>query len=93
MTGAPWVLVSVSAGVMVLNYSEAVAVNSIAEEYRYIAARSCPVCGGRWQVRVQALVEDAQGHYYDRLAVVCQQCNRGHAFLFGVDALFAGSQG
>jgi hypothetical protein len=78
---------------MVLNYSEAVPVIRVAEEYQYIAAHSCPTCGGQWQVRTQALLEDAQGHHYDRLAVVCQRCHRGHAFLFGVDALFTGSNG
>jgi hypothetical protein len=89
----PRAFVSVSVGVMVLNYSEAAPVNSVAEEYKYIAAHPCPVCGGQWRVRMQALLEDAQGHHYDRLAVVCQQCNRGHAFLFGIDALFSGLRG
>jgi len=78
---------------MVVNYSEAVPVVSVAQEYKYVAAHSCPTCGGQWKMRAQALLEDAQGHHFDRLAVVCQQCNRGHAFLFGIDALFPGSRG
>ncbi len=75
---------------MTLDYGEAVCVTCASEEYEYILAHLCPSCGGRWKVRMQALLKDAEGHHYDRVDVICRQCRQRRAFLFDVDAFFHG---
>ncbi len=77
---------------MTLNYGEAVCVACASEEYDYIRAHACPSCGGRWKVRMQALLKDADGHHYDRVDVICRQCGQRRAFLFDIDAFFQGSR-
>ncbi len=73
---------------MLPDYNEAVAVNRISDEYAYISVRPCPVCGGRWKVRMQALLQDAQGRHYDQLDVMCSQCGARKAFLFDIGSVF-----
>ncbi len=73
---------------MLPSFDEAVPVNRVADEYAYIGAHPCPTCGGRWKVRMQALMKDAQGHHYDRVDVACVQCGECKAFLFDVTCLF-----
>ena len=73
---------------MPLDYNAAIPVNSIREEYDYLAAHPCPRCGGRWKVRVQALLHDAQGRHYDRVDVACSQCGERTVFLFDIQSLF-----
>ncbi|MGQ9493613.1 MAG: hypothetical protein ACUVR2_07600 [Anaerolineae bacterium] len=70
------------------DYSDAIPVKSVYEEHIYLAMHPCPVCGGRWKIRVQALLQDAQGRHYDRVDVICRQCGERKAFLFDVHALF-----
>lgn len=74
---------------MSFDYREAIPVSSIREEYDYLAAHPCPLCGGRWKVRVQALLVGAQGRHYDRVDVVCSQCGKRTVFLFDIQSLFA----
>ncbi len=71
---------------MVLDYGEAIHISSVPEEYEYISTHPCPMCGGRWKVRMQALLADSQGHHYDRVDVICRQCRRRQAFLFDIDS-------
>ena len=78
---------------MPLDYSEAVSVNGIPDEYAYLSAHPCPSCGGRWKVRMQALLKDAQGHHYDRIDVICRQCNFCKAFLFDIHSFFPEGEG
>ncbi len=73
-------------------YGEAIRVTSMSDEYEYISAHPCPNCGGRWKVRMQALLKDAQGRHYDRVDVICRQCKRCQAFLFDIDSFFEGSR-
>jgi formate dehydrogenase maturation protein FdhE len=77
---------------MLPDYAEAVPVSSVSDEYAYISAHPCPVCGAPWKVRMQALLKDAQGHHYDRVHVTCCQCARHKAFLFDINSLFADCQ-
>ena len=70
------------------DYSEAIPVSRVSDEYAHISAHRCPVCDGRWKVRAQALLKDAQGRHYDRIDVICQQCAARKAFLFDVSAVF-----
>jgi hypothetical protein len=77
---------------MVLDYGEAIRINCVSEEHEYISAHPCPICGGRWRVRMQALLADSQGHHYDRVDVICRQCRRRQAFLFDIDRFFQSSQ-
>lgn len=77
---------------MVPDYSEAVPVNSVSDEYAYISAHPCPTCGRRWKVRMQSLLQGAQGLHYDRLDVICSQCGNCKAFLFDVNSFFPRQQ-
>jgi len=73
---------------MLPDYSEAVPVSCVLDEYAYISARTCPVCGGRWKVLRQALLKDAQGRHYDRIHVICCRCATRKAFLFDIGSFF-----
>ncbi|MBC7260370.1 MAG: hypothetical protein H5T63_00020 [Chloroflexi bacterium] len=73
---------------MSLDYREAIPVSSIREEHDYLAAHPCPSCGGRWKIRVQALLVEAQGRHYDRVDVICSQCGERKVFLFDIQSLF-----
>jgi len=73
---------------MSLDYGAAVLVNSVAEEHTYIAAHPCP-CGGRWRVRLQALLKGAKGRHYDRVDAICRQCGEYRTFLFDISPVFA----
>ncbi len=70
------------------NSSEAIPVNCVADEYAYVCAHTCPGCGGRWMVRMQALLQDEQGRSYDRVHVICSECARRQAFLFDINSFF-----
>jgi len=70
---------------MSLDYGTAIAVNSIAEEHKYIAAHPCS-CKGRWQVSVQALLKGARRRHYDRVDVICRQCGQQRTFLFDISS-------
>jgi hypothetical protein len=72
---------------MAIDYSESVQVNSVSEEHDYISGHPCPTCGGRWKVRMQALLKDAGGRHYDRMDVICRQCRHRSAFLFDVGSV------
>jgi hypothetical protein len=73
---------------MLPDFGEAVPVSRVSDEYAYISAHRCPVCGGRWKVRMQALLKDAQGRHYDRVHVICRQCATRKAFLFDINPFF-----
>nr|MBC7244338.1 hypothetical protein [Chloroflexota bacterium] len=73
---------------MSIDYNGAIPVNSVNEEHNYLAAHPCPVCGGQWKIRIQALLQDAHGWHYDRVDVICRQCGERKAFLFDIHALF-----
>lgn len=74
---------------MSLDYQEAIPVGSVREEYDYLAAHPCPLCGGQWKIRVQALLQDARGRHCDRVDAVCRQCGERKFFLFDIESLFA----
>ena len=65
----------------------AIAVSSVAEEYRRLAQERC-ACGGRYCLRQQMLLEDRSGRAYDRLEVACERCGAEHAFLFDISAFY-----
>ena len=77
---------------MAIDYNEAVCVTCVSEEYEYLSAHPCPICGGRWKVRMQALLKDAEGRHYDHVDVICRQCRRRQAFLFDVGSLLPSSR-
>jgi len=71
---------------MELDYSRAIPVQNIPQEYAFIAAQRCP-CTGRLEVTRQALVFHA-GQPYDLLFAVCQRCGQEHRFLFDIRSFF-----
>ena len=65
----------------------AIAVSSVAEEYRRLAQERC-ACGGRYRLRRQMLLEGRSGRHYDRLEVACERCGAERAFLFEISAFY-----
>ncbi|MGC8874446.1 MAG: hypothetical protein ACP5SI_08390 [Chloroflexia bacterium] len=68
------------------NQSEAIPVNSIAEEYRIVSRARC-ACGGTLHVERQALLFREE-HPYDLLEAVCQRCGQLQRFLFNIESFF-----
>jgi hypothetical protein len=77
---------------MVLDYGESVSVSEVSDEYDHITENPCPACGGRWKVRMQALLKDSEGRHYDRIDVICRRCRRRQAFLFDINSFFPRSK-
>ncbi len=73
---------------MSLDYHGTVPVGSVRDEHDYLAAHPCPLCGGQWRIRMQALLQDARGRHFDRVDVVCRQCGERRIFFFDIEALF-----
>lgn len=71
---------------MEIDFSQAIPVAGVAQEYDLIAAQGC-ACGGCWQVTVQRLLFQAD-RPYDLLEAVCQQCGRERRFLFDIGSSF-----
>lgn len=65
---------------------QAIAVDSVEEEYAIIAAERC-ACGGRFHVVRQSLVRSGD-RSYDLLEAICQRCGQPREFLFDVSAFF-----
>ncbi len=79
-------LCCVSAGPMSIDFGAAIQVHSVAEEYAYVLAHPC-TCGGRWRLRMQALLRGPQGRHYDQLDVECLRCGARKSWLFGGDII------
>jgi hypothetical protein len=71
---------------MKVDTGQAVAVDSVEQEYALVAARTCS-CGGHFRVLGQTLVV-RDGRPYDLLDVVCQQCGQKGQFLFDIQSFF-----
>ncbi len=71
---------------MGLNSRAAIKVNSISQEYTHIGSQRC-VCGGRWQLTSQTLLQDGD-HYFDLIKAVCQKCGLEVEFLFDISSFF-----
>jgi hypothetical protein len=74
--------------------------NSIEEEYQYILSQRCAVCGGPFRMgKLHSLVPassaDSMSYrvahkankLYDKIDVVCQQCDKEAEFIFDIDAM------
>lgn len=70
--------------------TEIVKVNSIIEEYAYVANQRC-TCGGKFERNAQALLM-RDGKPHDQLATSCTQCGTQRAFLFDISAFFGKRQ-
>ena len=63
-------------------------VDSIHEEYEYIAKQRCE-CGGTYQVNKQTLLESVpNGKHFDSLRARCVKCGAVRSFAFDVSKLF-----
>jgi hypothetical protein len=65
----------------------AIRVNSIREEYDYIASQQCK-CGGAWEKQRQALVFDDAKVPFDQISVRCRSCSSENEFWFNCSAFF-----
>ena len=63
-------------------------VDSIHEEYEYIAKQRCE-CGGTYQVNKQTLLKSVpNGKHFDSLRARCVKCGAVRSFAFDVSELF-----
>jgi hypothetical protein len=65
---------------------DAIAVNSVAEEYYYWRRQKC-ACGGRYRLRYQLLRQQGEQHF-DELHVRCNQCGAERDFVFDITSFF-----
>ncbi len=70
-----------------MSIENAVKVNSIREEYEYIAAQRCP-CGGPYARQGQALHFDDDQVPHDRITVQCTSCGTTAEYWFNCSAFF-----
>jgi len=61
-------------------------VTGVQMEYMHIEAERC-VCGGKWEVLEQALIEH-EGKPYDQIRVRCQRCGLERDFFFDISAFY-----
>ncbi|MBC7263576.1 MAG: hypothetical protein H5T64_04360 [Chloroflexi bacterium] len=73
---------------MAYDFSDAIPVSSIAEEYKYLEKIGCPACGGLLGLEKQILLEDKAGRHYDLLVVRCRDCGHQTDFLFDIHSFF-----
>ncbi len=71
---------------MGLNFSAALKVNGIPQEYEHIGLQRC-ACGGRWRPVSQALLQDGDRHF-DLIRARCQKCGLETEFLFDISSFF-----
>ena len=65
---------------------DAIAVNSVAEEYRYLRWQKC-ACGGRYRLLHQLLRKQDEKHL-DVLRVCCGKCGAERDFEFDISSFF-----
>lgn len=70
-----------------MSFEDARPVNSIREEYEYIATQKCE-CGGAWQRVRQALVMDPESVPHDQITVQCEQCSKPQEYWFNISSFF-----
>lgn len=66
--------------------SNAIKVNSVAEEYAYLSRQRC-ICGGRYERGPQAL-RQIGGKMFDEISVSCAECGNERSFLFDINSFF-----
>ncbi len=71
---------------MARDFSEAVKVNSISEEYEIASKHKCD-CGGQLKFNLQSLLEN-DGLFYDELHYICVECDKSYHFLFDINSFF-----
>jgi hypothetical protein len=62
-------------------------VDSIPEEYDYIASLRCDRCGGVYRAMKQALLINGDAAM-DAIDVVCQACGQGKHLLFDISSFY-----
>jgi hypothetical protein len=72
------------------DFSAAVAVASVEEEYRQVTRTAC-TCGGTLEVKKQTLERDDEGTPYDRLEAACVACREPREFLFAIGSFYGKS--
>ncbi len=71
---------------MVRDFSNALKVSSVAEEYEITRKHKCE-CGGQLKFIHQSLLNN-EDRYYDELQYVCVECNKQYEFLFDINSFF-----
>ena len=70
-----------------MSFENAITVDSIHDEYVYVATQKCD-CGGAWVRVSQSLILDAEKVPFDRLEVQCDACKKAHEFWFNCSRFF-----
>ncbi len=74
-------------GELATDFSTAIPVTTIDEEYEYVYEQICPACGGSYAVAEQSLDFDEAGTPYDILHSLCTDCGATRDFYFDVSGL------
>ncbi len=69
------------------NTIEPIKVDSIPEEYDYIASLPCDRCGGRYRAIKQALLIKGESAS-DAIDIVCQTCGQEKQVLFDISSFY-----
>ena len=72
-----------------VDVSQAIRIDSVEEEYRYLSRQRCS-CGGGLTRDAQALLE-IDGKMYDQLSVSCGKCGNQQRLLFDINSFFGKS--
>jgi catechol 2,3-dioxygenase-like lactoylglutathione lyase family enzyme len=75
-------------GVTLTLTSDPLRVDSVADEYSYIAALPCSRCGGHYQVARQSLSAPRDNTPMDIIEVVCLQCGQSGSLYFDMSSFF-----
>lgn len=70
-----------------MSFEQAITVDSIHDEYEYIATQKCS-CGGAWKRDRQSLIFDAEKVPFDRIEVQCGKCGKAHEYWFNCSRFF-----
>lgn len=71
---------------MAKDFTQAIVVNSVAEEYAIVRQERCD-CGGPFKVHMQSLHENL-GKMYDVLHCICNACGLEKEFIFDINSFF-----
>lgn len=71
---------------IILDYSDAITVSSIKEEYKIAGKHKCE-CRGRLMFSGQSLLAK-DNLFYDELKYYCVECERKYSFLFDINSFF-----
>ena len=68
--------------------AEPIKVDSIDEEYQYIATLTCSRCGGHYTVTGQSLLLPPDRPPMDIIEIICVQCSQSNSVSFDISTFY-----